>query len=65
MTHRRRARACAATQAEIKDYTAAPAFMNEGKNGHHEWVIEFEELPSDLNKFGDGIMRKDKNTLCF
>jgi hypothetical protein len=45
------ARACAATQAEIKDYTAAPAFMNEGKNGHHEWVIEFSKAPKDFRTF--------------
>jgi hypothetical protein len=45
------ARACAATSAEIKDYTAAPAFMNEGKNGCHEWVIEFSKAPKDFRTF--------------
>jgi len=45
------ARACAATQAEIKDYTAGPVFMNEGKTGCHEWIIEFSKAPKDFRTF--------------
>ena len=39
------------TGALIKDYTAAPIFMDEGKKGGHQWLIEFEKMPSDLDKF--------------
>ncbi|MFC2152726.1 GH3 auxin-responsive promoter family protein [Bacteroidota bacterium] len=43
--------ATAHTGALIKDYTAAPIFMEEGKKGGHQWVIEFEKAPADLEKF--------------
>ena len=39
------------TGSEIKDYTAAPIFM-EGKNkGAHEWIIEFKNPPQDMHAF--------------
>ena len=45
------ARACFATEAEINDYTAAPAYMEGGKRGSHEWVIEFAHPPKDFRTF--------------
>lgn len=39
------------TNAEIKDYTAAPIFMNGTEKGGHEWIIEFRKPPADLNYF--------------
>ena len=45
------AAACAGTDASITDYTAAPVFFSEQSNGTHEWLIEFEKEPADLNKF--------------
>jgi hypothetical protein len=39
------------TNALIKDYTAAPIFMDNGKKGGHQWLIEFEKAPSDMEKF--------------
>ncbi len=45
------AEACSQTGALIKDYTAAPIFMEEGKKGGHQWLIEFDNLPNDLEKF--------------
>ena len=45
--------ACAQTGATVSNYTAGPRYIQDGVKGSHEWVIEFEELPSDLNKFGD------------
>jgi len=41
------------TGALIKDYTAAPIFMEEGKKGGHHWLIEFVKMPDDINKFRD------------
>ncbi|MCI5050994.1 MAG: GH3 auxin-responsive promoter family protein [Candidatus Pacebacteria bacterium] len=35
----------------IKHYTAGPVFMNTEGKGGHEWIIEFEEEPEDLNGF--------------
>lgn len=43
--------ACDATGAVIDNFTAAPVFLDRGKKGGHEWVIEFKSLPSDLEQF--------------
>ncbi|MBK6729905.1 MAG: GH3 auxin-responsive promoter family protein [Bacteroidetes bacterium] len=44
-------KACLATGAIIKDYTAAPIyFSGEGKGGH-EWIIEFDKQPNDIKIF--------------
>ena len=39
------------TNSVVKDYTAAPVFFTENNNGAHEWLIEFETPPEDLNLF--------------
>jgi hypothetical protein len=44
--------ACEKTHAQITEYTAAPVFMGE-KNGAHEWIIEFEKIPNNLEYFAD------------
>ena len=44
-------RACDETQATIRDYTAGPIYFSDGEAGAHEWVIEFDEQPSDFDKF--------------
>lgn len=46
-------RACDATNALIKEYTAAPVFMSGNEKGAHEWIIEFEKMPTDLNRFAE------------
>ncbi|MBC7863188.1 MAG: GH3 auxin-responsive promoter family protein [Bacteroidia bacterium] len=44
--------ACDKTYAFITDYTAGPVFMNDnGENGAHEWIIEFEKLPNNPEFF--------------
>lgn len=52
--------ACAATGAEVSEYTAAPIFMEGDARGGHEWAIEFAQRPEDLERFIDvldGTMR--------
>jgi hypothetical protein len=39
------------TRAIVTDYTAAPVYFNEDNNGAHEWLIEFDKEPEDLNDF--------------
>lgn len=39
------------TGCEIKDYTAAPIFMDGKEKGAHEWVIEFKNPPEDMTLF--------------
>lgn len=46
-------KACEATNARIKEYTAAPVFMSGNEKGAHEWVIEFEKMPHDLSRFAE------------
>lgn len=43
--------ACDQTGAQIKDYTAAPIFMQEDKKGGHHWLIEFDKMPDNIEKF--------------
>lgn len=39
------------TNAQIKEYTVAPVFMNGKEKGKHEWLIEFARNPDDSNRF--------------
>jgi hypothetical protein len=39
------------TQSVVTDYTAAPVYFSEYKNGAHEWLIEFEQEPESLEAF--------------
>jgi hypothetical protein len=43
--------ACEKTGAQLKEYTAAPVFMNSNESGAHEWLIEFEKTPSSIEYF--------------
>ncbi len=45
------AEACHATGAIVNDYTAAPVYFSDGANGAHEWLIEFEKNPENLEAF--------------
>jgi len=51
------AMACAETGALLNEYTVGPIFLNEGKGGH-EWYIEFEKTPDNVDLFADLL---DKN----
>lgn len=43
--------ACEKTNALIREYTAGPIFMGDKSNGAHEWLIEFEKAPEDIEYF--------------
>ncbi|HYX08277.1 MAG TPA: GH3 auxin-responsive promoter family protein, partial [Bacteroidales bacterium] len=43
--------ACDKTGALIREYSAAPVYMSENKKGSHEWLIEFEKEPANLDYF--------------
>lgn len=45
------AKACAATGAQITDYSAAPVFMDANAKCRHQWLIEFAVKPDSLEKF--------------
>lgn len=46
-------KACEKTQAVIKEFTAAPIFMEGNKKGAHEWIIEFEKKPDSIETFAN------------
>lgn len=39
------------TQSVVTDYTAAPVYFSDHKNGAHEWLIEFEQEPENMEAF--------------
>ena len=45
--------ACRRTGAIVKEYTAAPTYMNDNSKGHHTWMIEFYKKPDDIEQFAD------------
>lgn len=45
------AQACAATGANVRDYTVAPVFAEGGHRGRHQWLIEWNVAPTDREAF--------------
>jgi hypothetical protein len=43
--------ACEKTNASIREYSAAPIFMKTDQKGGHQWLIEFDKAPNDLQQF--------------
>ncbi len=39
------------TQSIVSNYSAAPIFMNNNTKGAHEWIVEFEKEPKDIELF--------------
>ena len=42
---------CEQTNAIVNDYTAAPIYFSDNNNGAHEWLIEFEKDPDNIESF--------------
>ncbi len=49
---------CKQTGAEVKEYTAAPVFMNSQAQCRHQWVIEFAKEPASLSEFAAILDRR-------
>jgi len=43
--------ACLRTGAEVREFTAAPVYMNQNQKGAHEWLFEFITPPDSIEKF--------------
>ena len=43
--------ACKKTSATVKEFTVAPIYINNGKSGAHQWLIEFTNTPNNLDTF--------------
>ena len=42
---------CKTFGAVVSDYTVAPKYLRKNTQGGHEWLIEFEQPPADLDRF--------------
>ncbi|HRG91818.1 MAG TPA: GH3 auxin-responsive promoter family protein [Chitinophagaceae bacterium] len=47
--------ACEKTGAIVNDYTAAPVYFSDAGNGAHEWLIEFDKTPDNLDQFTEAL----------
>lgn len=45
--------ACSKTNASVLEYSAAPFYMTNKSKGYHQWLIEFQTTPLDINRFMD------------
>lgn len=50
-------RACRESGAEVADYTVAPVYAEDGRKGHHQWIIAFNRRPADIEAFADMLDR--------
>jgi len=57
-TDRALSEACRQTGAIVREYSAAPIFMTNDEKGGHEWVIEFEQEPKNIEDFTDILDKK-------
>ncbi len=56
--------AAAKTGLVVNDYTAAPVYFGDVSNGAHEWLIEFEKEPANIDQFAAELDKalKDVNS---
>ena len=54
--------ACDQTGARITNYSAAPIFMTEKRiKGRHQWMVEFQIAPEDMEAFADILDKELQN----
>jgi hypothetical protein len=46
------------SSVHITEFTVAPYISHQGEKSYHEWFIEFENLPEDINAFAAQIDKK-------
>lgn len=44
-------KACRETGAIVNEYTAGPVYIGDTQKGAHQWIIEFEKLPDNMEEF--------------
>lgn len=45
--------ACNKCNAQMREYTGAPVYFSQNRNGAHQWLLEFEKPPDDFECFID------------
>ena len=48
-------KACTMHKCSVRDFHAAPVFMQSKNSGAHQWLIEFEKAPNNLNLFSSDL----------
>jgi hypothetical protein len=51
------AAACRDTGCSVTEYTASPVYFSDQSNGAHEWLIEFDQRPGDMDRFAAALDR--------
>ena len=54
------AHACAVTDSKVREYTAAPIYLDKEDHAGHEWLIEFETEPHSIQDFAIALDSKLK-----
>lgn len=49
--------ACRRTRAVVREFTAAPVYMEARSKGRHQWVVEFEAEPDEPQRFARELDR--------
>lgn len=44
---------CAEMGSAVLNYTAAPVYADDNRRGRHQWLIEFEKIPDDIERFAE------------
>lgn len=52
------AHACRVTGAEVREYTAAPVFMDSEGRCRHQWLVEFATRPDSIEHFAEALDKK-------
>jgi hypothetical protein len=45
--------ACLKTNSIVNEFTAGPVYLQSGQSGAHEWIIEFEKAPENIDVFAE------------
>ncbi len=52
------AETCRLTGASVLNYTVAPVYADGGRRGRHQWLIEWDSRPHDIEAFADELDRQ-------
>ena len=52
------AETCRLTGASVLNYTVAPVYADGGRRGRHQWLIEWDCRPDDIEAFADELDRQ-------
>jgi len=56
--------ACKQTGAQVREYTAAPVYMDSEAHGRHQWLVEFSQQPDSVERFAqllDQALQKENS----